>query len=358
MTRMLSKVVAALVACSCGLSVSVALAADTATAPVTSATNQYGYRADDVAVNQGIVLYWYAAGYRAAFGELPADYAALAAKGLPYGTFTSPFTGAAINPDDGALNFDGDMTYGVSDGEPWVKVQTSSGVVALPSSVTESSDISASYGPCCSQLLCGTCYDPTVACMQWKCFDCDAQAGASIVGWMMWQSFTAHDKLFGAAPASLEAFIASGLSPVDSDFAKYNAMLSIDWTYRQPSDNALLQHSCRNGQCCSHLVKGYVRFAANKCGCNACVQATCAGGKCGAGKCGGGSCNKCQAAPRDCNVCQTKDYACSKCHAKSGGCDKCQAQASSCSKCGSPCQGSKHKRFRVRKSHGCDSCNK
>jgi hypothetical protein len=326
MTRLVSKLVAAVVAFSC-CCIGMAYAAD---------ADKNGYNTDDVAVNQGIVAYWYAEGYRAAYGNLPKDFAEMTSKGLPYRAFKSPATGDAINPDDGSLDFDGDFIY-KSDGT--VDVKTSGGTVSLPSSVTATSDISASYGPCCCQGLCGTCYDPTICCMQWKCFDCDAQAGAAIVAWMMWKSFEAHEKLFGGSPASVDAFIASGLSPVGADFAKYNSMTTIEWIYREPTTDRMAMRGGKQGVCCRHLVKAYVQFGTNHCGCNACEKPGCPTGKCsscgGCGKCN--SCNKCEN-KCGCNKCENKCNSCNKCSTNKCGCNKCKSSCNKCNKCQTGCK--------------------
>jgi hypothetical protein len=326
MTRLVSKLLVAVVAFSCCLGV--AYAADSAAAA--PAADKYGYSQDDVAVNQGIVAYWYAHGYRAAFGNFPKDFAEMTAKGLPYRDFKSPATGDKINPDDGSLDFNGDFTYGVGGDDVWVKVKTSAGEVTIPSTVTENSDISASFGPCCCQKLCGTCFDPTLCCMQWKCFCSDAQAGCAIVAWMMWKSFEAHRQLFGASPASADAFMASGLCPVGSDFNKYNATMTIDWTYREPTTDRMMMHGGKDGVCCRHLVKAYVQCCKNHCGC-CCEAPTCPTGKCqSCGGCNkGNSCNKCNT----CNKCNS----CNKCN-KCNSCNKCnkcgcKSKCNSCNKC-------------------------
>ena len=49
--------------------------AETETAP--AGVNAYGYTFDDVAVNQGVVLYWYAHGYANCFGAFPETFAAM-----------------------------------------------------------------------------------------------------------------------------------------------------------------------------------------------------------------------------------------------------------------------------------------
>jgi hypothetical protein len=97
-------------------------------------------------MNQATVAYWYAHGYSAAFGNTPKDFAEMTSHGLPYRNFTSPHTGDAINPDDGSLDFDGDMTYSVEGGDPVITVKTSKGDMTIPGSYEATgSDINVQF---------------------------------------------------------------------------------------------------------------------------------------------------------------------------------------------------------------------
>src|SRR5688572_15952098 len=74
---------------------------------VTGGDAAFGYDSDQVAINQGAVVYWYAHGYANAWAGYPAVWSDLEAKGLPLRKFFSPHTGQEINLDDGSLDFNG-----------------------------------------------------------------------------------------------------------------------------------------------------------------------------------------------------------------------------------------------------------
>ena len=296
--------------------------------------DSYGYTADDVAVNSGAVLYWYAHGYANAWGNFPATFADLVDKGLPLRTFNSAHTGDAIDPDDGSLDFDGDIMYVAGDGcyDVEVHVQTSNGVVNVGvDSLTGTSDISGQFGPCCCKDLCGGCCTITIC--DRECWDvCDnTEAACRIVQWMMWKSFELHECLYGARPGSESAFYASGLAPVDANYKEYVPTMTIEYVVKGGCD-------------CCYVKKAYVEC----CGpCNVCgpcgTKSACGckdkcGSKCG-GKCG------CSAPKCGCKSKCGDKCGCSKpkCGSKCGGCDKCGVKSKCGSKCGDKCGCSKPK---------------
>lgn len=303
--------------------------------------DSYGYTADDVAVNSGAVLYWYAHGYRNAWGNFPTNFAAMVDTGLPLRTFNSAHTGDAIDPDDGSLDFDGDIMFVAGDGcyDVEVHVQTSNGVVNLPSDWIEaSSDISAQFGPCCD-MDCGTCVDITICDIDcWNVCD-NTEAACKIVQWIMWRSFETHEKLYGKRPSSESAFYASGLAPVDANYKEYVPTMTIEYVVKGGCD-------------CCYIKKAYVECCAPCVPCSPCAKSKC-GSKCGdCGKCGmksncgckskcGGkcgtkaACGKCGSMDKcgcksKCGKCETKS-ACGKCGSK----DKCGCKSKcGCGKCG------------------------
>jgi hypothetical protein len=205
----------------------------------------YGYTADDVAVNQGVVLYWYAVGYARCFGCFPKTYAEMVEKGMPLRTFMSPHTGDAIDFDDGSLDYDGDITY-VSDGcWPDIQVQTTGGVITLPGAVWGNSDVSVQFDPCCCLCLVNGCEDITICDI--GCWDyCSPEdCICEVVQWMMWRSFELHEVLYGIRPANELAWYASGLAPVDKNYKEYMPDMCIEFIYK--------------GKCyCDYLKKAYV----------------------------------------------------------------------------------------------------
>ena len=214
----------------------------------------YGYTFDDVAVNNGIVLYWYSVVCGWCSGETPATAAEMFGKGM-LRTYVSPHTGAAIDPDDGSLDFDGDLIY--KDGE--VHVQTTKGVVELPGVVMAESDISVQWDPCCCPMcLVPGCVDVTIC--DWECWDecCDERMLCRAVQWMLWRSFETHEALFGKRPADEMAWFASGLAPYDTDWKEKAPFMDIEYVYK-------------GGDCC-YLKKAYVHCCADCCEtkCNSC----------------------------------------------------------------------------------------
>ena len=289
------------------------------------AGDAYGYTADDVAVNSGAVLYWYAHGYANAWGNFPDSFAAMVDKGLPLRTFNSAHTGDAIDPDDGSLDFDGDITYMAGDGcgDVSIQVQTSAGVVNLPGDyITANSDISGQYGPCCP-MGCGTCIDITICGTEcWNLCD-NTDAACKIVQWIMWRSFEAHEKLYGKRPASESAFYASGLAPVDANYKEYVPTMTIEYVVKGGCD-------------CCYIKKAFVECCAPCVPCSPCAKSAC-GSKCGS--CGGCDKPKCGCSKPKCGCKSKCGSSCDKCGTKSAcGCkDKCANKCNKCGKCDTKC---------------------
>jgi len=339
-------------------------------APAAPAPDAYGYNADDVAVGQGVVLYWYAHGYANAYGNFPATFADMVAKGLPLRKFMSPHTGAEIMPDDGTLDFDGDMTYKTAEcGDVTVMVQTTKGVITLPGTITASSDISVQFGPCCP-VRCGTCIDITIC--EIECWNlCDASdAACKIVQWIMWKSFETHQALYGMRPADEAAWMASGLAPIDKNYKEYVPTMDIEYIYSK-GDCCFLKKAKVN--CCSPCAvvspcKSVCKPEApcgkcNKCEskskCNTCETKS----KCNScDKCAQKTCSKCKPenpcgkCKSKCNTCQTKPK-CDTCKPKCNSCDKCAQKT--CSKCKpeNPCGKCKSKCNSCETKPGCSKCS-
>ena len=291
------------------------------------AGDAFGYTADDVAVSSGAVLYWYAHGYANAWGEFPASFAAMVDKGLPLRTFNSAHTGDAIDPDDGSLDFDGDIMYVPSDcGDVEVHIQTSNGVVNLPGdNLVATSDISGQFGPCCDMACPGCC---NIAICGTECWNlCDnTEAACKIVQWIMWRSFETHECMYGKRPASEAAFYASGLAPVDANYKEYVPTMTIEYVVKGGCD-------------CCYIKKAYVECCAPCVPCSPCAKTTC-GSKCGG--CGGCDKPKCGCSKPKCGCkskCGSKCGGCNKCETKSAcGCkDKCANKCNKCNKCESKC---------------------
>jgi hypothetical protein len=335
------------------------------------AGDAYGYTADDVAVNSGAVLYWYAHGYANAWGNFPVNFAALVDKGLPLRTFNSAHTGDAIDPDDGSLDFDGDITYSAGDGctDVTIQIQTSAGVVSLPGdNLTGTSDLSAQFGPCC-KIDCPDCCNITICGTEcWNMCD-NTEAACRIVQWIMWKSFELHECLYGVRPGSESAFYASGLAPVDANYKEYVPTMTIEYVVKGGCD-------------CCYVKKAFVECCAPCVPCSPCAKTTCGckdkcgskcGDKCGCSKpkCGCKSkCgDKCGCSKPACGCkdkCATKCGKCNKCESKCGcakpacgkcGTDKCSCK-SKCSSCKPACGkcGSKDKCGCSKPKCGCGKC--
>lgn len=337
------------------------------------AADAYGYNPDDQALNQAVVVYWLAHGYANAFGNFPANYAELAASGIVLREFKSPFNGEAIDPDDGSLDFDGDMTYSAGDGcsDVSISVQTSGGPVMVPGSMTATSDISGQYGPCCCPNLCGGCCDPTICGTECWNLCPGEEATCKIIQWILWKSFELHKCLYGAWPANEQAWMASGLAPVASNYKEMAPNMDIEFVYTG-GDCCMVKkakvHCC---PVCNSCNKCDSCNKCNKCesGCKKCEK-SCGCDKCGTkssscDKCGtktstcekGCGCDKCKSKCNSCNKCATKS-SCDKCGTKSNkcekgcGCDKCKTKCNSCNKC-DKCESKCNK---CEKNCGCDKC--
>lgn len=324
--------------------------------------NAYGYTYDDVAVNQGIVLYWYAHGYANCWGCLPQSFAEMVGKGLPLRKFMSPHTGEEINPDDGSLDFDGDMIMVPAQcGDIEVQVQTSKGVVKLPGYVSAESNISAQFDPCCYQCLYPGC--AYIAICDYECWDVcdDAGCACKVVEWMMWKSFEIHEVLFGSRPAGELAWYASGIAPIDKNYKEYVPTMDIEFIIK--------------GKCgCCILKKAYVTCCAPCKPCSPCspCEPVCKP-KCDpcnpcAKKCNTcvkpceTKCNPCKpkCEPQCKPACKPKCDPCNPCEKKCGSCVKpCESKCNPCKpKCESKCSPCKPKCETkcVKKCNPCGSC--
>ena len=174
------------VACLC---MSAAYAEDVATEGEAASADSYGYTADDVAVGQAVVAYWYACGFNNAFGNIPAKFQDITDRKVVLRGWVNPFNGQAINPDDGTLDGDGDFMYWADDCSFGVKVKTTAGEVSIPGvSLTATSDISVQWDPSCCMDLCGGCC--WVDFCDYECWNlCDEEPACKIADWMMWKSF-------------------------------------------------------------------------------------------------------------------------------------------------------------------------
>ncbi len=270
---------------------------------VETPANNYGYTADDIAENQGAVAYWYAWGYKYAFGGFPVTFDAMKTHGLPLRGFKSPHTGDEIYFDDGSLDFDGDMNYAVTGTDVQIRIQTTRGVVVLPGTLTSTDECGIAH--CCEIKICKD------AC--WKTCD-DNHAAGKILQWMMWKSFETHECRYGSRPLNEQAWIASGFAPLGASWRTQYPYLSIRF----------ISNSCE-------LIKAHVKVCTPCPTCQPCVVAK---------PCG------------ECDTCKPKcETPCkSKCENK---CSPCQPVAKPFDKCNSckqePCAAAKPK---------CDSCDK
>lgn len=297
----------------------------------------YGYTADEIAENQGAVAYWYAWGYKYAFGQLPASFAQMKEHGLPLRGFFSPHTQTEINFDDGSLDFDGDMTYSITGASPVIRIQTTKGVVVLPGTLTRTDECGIAH--CCDISICQD------AC--WKVCD-DNHAACAIVQWMMWKSFETHQCRYGYRPADEQAWMASGFSPIEPD-----------WRTRYPYMNIKLIY----GKC--ELKKARVTCCAPCPTCTPCAVAKPCGqcDKCKP-KCDTGCKPKCESKCNTCAVVPVARPACGKCQAKSK-CNTCakapavKPACDSCNKCKPKCENKCNSCAKAPViKPACDSCNK
>jgi hypothetical protein len=275
----------------------------------------YGYDSDQVALNQGAVVYWYAHGYANAWAGYPGLWSDLEAKGLPLRKFFSPHTGQEINLDDGSLDFDGDMTYAVGSADVAVAVQTTAGVVTLPG-VLEGQAKCGANGKCpvacnyafCDITICG--YDC------WKCAS-DQDCVCTLMQWIMFKSFETYKCRYGTWPCDENVWMASGFAPIDRNWKERMREMDIEYVW---------------GSC-------YLKKAKVKC-CAPCVKC-----QTGCDKCGGKSCTSCdKCATKKCTSCVKGPAKCDKCSGK--GCSKCvkcsTCGGKGCDKCGGSHAGHNH----------------
>jgi len=331
--------------CAC-MFVNLAFAQDTMEATESApAVSAYGYTLDDVAVNQGIVLYWYAHGYANCFGCPPQTFAQMVEKGLPLRKFMSPHNGDVIDPDDGSLDFDGDITYSPgSCGDVQVQVQTSTGVVTLPGVVCGHSDVSVQFDPCCCIYPCNG--SVCIGIDKYECWNvCDgSDCACKIAQWMMWKSFETHKALYGMWPADELAWYASGLAVVDKNYKEYVPTMNIEFIYKDLRG-------------CCYLKKAYVTCCAPCVPRSPCAKPACSPCNPCKTKCNNcakpceSKCNPCKPKCDPCNPCKTKCNNCAKpcenkcnpCHpqmapvAKSS-CNTCSPCKTKCSSCAKPCE--------------------
>ena len=310
--------------------------------------NAYGYTFDDVAVNQGVVLYWYAHGYANCYGGFPESFAAMVEKGMPLRTFVSPHTGDAIDPDDGSLDFDGDMMY--APGDCWdveVHVQTSAGVVKLPKVLSANTEhVLMQFDPCCAPCyLCGDCCDITICCWDcWKIDPCDPNdAICKVVQWMMWKSFELHECLFDTRPVSEVAWIASGLAPVDQNYKEYVPTMDIEYIYKGDCCCQILKkayvHCCTPCKPCCEPCKPKCDPCKPKCEpckpkCDPCCEPKCKQNTCTK------ECKpKCEPCKPKCDPCKPKCEPCKpKCEPCKPKCDPCKPKCEPCKPKCDPCK--------------------
>ncbi|MCH7471883.1 hypothetical protein IIA79_02915 [bacterium] len=303
-----------------------------------AAADNYGYKDNEVAENQGVVAYWYAHGYRNAFGSFPATWADVVSAGLPLRKFVSPHNGDEIDFDDGSLDFDGDMMYKAGSWDVEVHVKTSSGVTVIPGVL--SGRTGPFYG-CQTGWGCYACCDVTVyKCEYWHCLG-PQDAVCKIVQWIMWRSFETYECLYGTRPCDDTVWIASGLAPIDANWKEYAPFMDIEYVWRK----CTLRKAYVN--CCSVCVRG-----ASPCG--RCAGVSGYAGCTAKSRCG--KCGRCAKGISACAKCGSSPCSCSGAKAKCGKCGvspcSCGAKAK-CGQCGfNPCRCGKAKCGRV----GCGAC--
>lgn len=232
------------------------------------ASSGFGYSADDIAINQGVVAYWIAHGYANIYSGYPAAWADVQSKNMPLATeYYSPHTGDVIDLDDGSLDFPGDMTFSVGLTDVDIAVQTSSGVVHLPGTLSGEAKCSANAG--C--MKCSSCKLCDISIQGWDCWKCPNEQACicELAQWLINKSFDTYVCRYGTYPASAEVWIGSGLAPITADYRKHASYMEI----------AFVGESCwvkkAKVKCCAKCMPCENSIA--KCG----VQNGCAGGKCG-----------------------------------------------------------------------------
>jgi hypothetical protein len=285
------------------------------------------YTADAIAENQGAVAYWYAWGFKYAFGHFPAEFAELQDHGLPLRSFNSPHTGDVIDFDDGSLDFDGDMLYSVNGSGVEIQIQTGSGVTVLPGTLSLTNICGETS--CCEILICKEEF--------WNI--CDDQAAAcKILQWMMWKSFETHECRYGYRPVDEQAWIASGFAPIDANWKELAPYMEIELIYGKCELKKAKVTCCATSPSCDPCAKGISCDKGDKC-----KQKTCSSCKpvC-ADKCGAKTeCNKCGPVKTECNKCEKAKPVCapkceSKCETKCAdrSIDKCNnCKQKTCSSC-------------------------
>jgi hypothetical protein len=345
-----------IIACCC---FTIALAAEETAAP---AADSYGFSPDDVAVNQGVVVYWYAHGYANAFDGYPQKWADLEAKKLPLRKFQSPHTGEDINLDDNSLDFDGDMIYVYKDCDIEVQVKTTTGVVTLPgilegskTPVMACTKVCSPCDPCgkpkcgsCEKPKCGSCEKPSCnTCEKPKCGSCekpscntcknrccditicgwkwwgcmsDEKAICKITDWMMWKSFETFECRYGTRPCDDLVWMASGLAPIDKNWKELAPFMTIEYIWGKCTLKKAKVFCCNTCQpCapkCSPCEKPKCSTPCEKPSCNTCkpkcsspcekpkcdtCKPKCGTPKCGTPKCGTPKCGSCE--KPSCNTC-------------------------------------------------------
>ena len=320
----------------------------------------YEYTVDEIAENQGVVAYWYAWGYKYAFGELPGTFAKLDSHGLPLRSFNSPHTGAVIDFDDGSLDFDGDMLYSSTGGYPEFLVQTTSGVVTLPGTLVRTDECGETL--CCEVLICKE------EC--WKVCD-DQDAACKILQWMMWRSFEFHECRYGYRPVDVEAWMASGLAPIDSNWRELAPYMDIEFVYDKCSVKKAYVNCCppapQYADCSQHKHGVECGECKPKCGSsNKCKQDNCntCKPKCGTGnKCKQDNCNTCKPVSKpkcETKCVEAKHENCNECKPKCGSSNKCKQD--NCNSCKPKIEKSRCEKPRCEKprcaSQDCNKCHK
>lgn len=278
MTRLTKLFTGAIIVCLCTAGYAWADTYVSGQATAVPAVSAYGYSADEVAVNQGAVVYWYAHGFANAYGHYPMNWAELQSVGLPLRKFVSPHTGQEINFDDGMLDFDGDMVYMYGVGDVQVHIQTTGGVVVLPGILEGQAKCSANA---CQPVTCNyTCCDITIC--GFDCWDCCGdQCICEIIQWMLWRSFETYECRYGTRPCDDVVWIASGMAPIDADWRLYFSGMDIEYVWGNCVLKKAYVHCCE--PCTPCRDNPCTQCAPQRC--NECVTTVPTGG-CTTGKCG------------------------------------------------------------------------
>ena len=252
-----------------------------------SAVDQYQYDPDDVAVNQGVVAYWYAHGYANAYCCWPQKWSDIVAKGLLLRSFYSPHTGEEISFDDGSLDFDGDMTFEFTGSDVEIAVQTTKGVVTVPGVLEGQSKCGVYNGGCSAPPTCNYKHCDVTIC-GFDCWKevCGNGATCEVAQWMLYRSFELYECRYGQRPCNEQVWMASGLAPVDANWKERAPYMTIDYIYGKCVLKKAKVHCCETCAPC--------KPACSKCQpnnpCESCKQRApepySDGSKCRTGKCG------------------------------------------------------------------------